>query len=385
MQILKLSILILFLWNVPGYLLAYFSPALGSLSSYASSGLLLLYFFLVRDKHKLLIPFILLGVLYFSICSIHFEGHGVSEFMKEFIKFLIVVVCAGEIFHRTPKKEIYLILIVGGLSIIINAVVFPLANANFYPTYGRYSGFYLNPNFAGSICSVGYALSYAIGHKWQRIGGQLIFTLAGIFTFSRTFILVWLIITAVAIYRDKKNLKAPLVGAVVLILVFTFSSKLSLNTQRFNALQSIFGSEKVQTKVIEKDTRAETWALYTDMIIDKPVLGNGYMKMQIKNAKLPGVHNSYLMILGEAGFLPFLLLIGIQIYLLYKSALLFHSHPEYFYISCVVTMSLMVGHGYFRSYFNVLISMFLFIHIRKLEKLKQENEKRPLTDIFLTQ
>lgn len=385
MRILKLIILVLFLWNIPGYLLAYFNPALGSLSSYASSGLLLLFFFLVKDKHKLLIPFILLGILYFSICSIHYEGHQVSEFIKEFIKFLIVVVCAGEIFYRTSKKEIYLILLIGGLSIIINAVVFPLANANFYPTYGRYSGFYLNPNFAGSICSVGYALSYAINHKWQRIAGQLIFTLAGIFTFSRTFILIWLVITLVAIYRDKKNLKAPVVGALVLILVFVFSSKLSLNTERFNALKSIFGSDRVQTKVIEKDTRTETWALYTDMIIDRPVLGNGYMKLQVKSSRLPGVHNSYLMILGEAGFIPFLLLIGIHFYLIYKSALLFRPHPEYFYISCVVTVALMVGHGYFTNYFNVLISMFLFIQIRLNENQQQQSAKRPISDMFLDQ
>ena len=383
MHILKLLILILFLWNVPGYLLAYFGSTLGALTSYASSLLLLAFFFLAKDKHKVLFPFILLGILYFSICSIRFAGHEVLEFLKEFVKFLIVVVCAGEVFHRTTKKELFIILLIGALSIIINAVIFPLANANFYPTYGRYSGFYMNPNFAGTICLVGYAISYAIKGKWLPTAGQLIFTLAGILTFSRTFILIWLIISAVAIYRNKNNLKAPIVGFGVLILVFLFSNKLTLNTQRLGALESIFSGDKIQSEVIEKDTRAETWALYTDMIMEKPLLGNGYMKLQIKNSRLPGVHNSYLMTLGEAGILPFLLLVGIYSYLMFKSALLFRSNPEYFYISCVVTVALMVGHGYFNNYFNVLISMYLFINIRQPKNLEPLKEKRPISEIFL--
>ncbi len=383
MNILRLTILVLFLWNLPGYLLAYFGASYGSLSSYASMLLLLIFFFLTKSKHRPFFPFILLGILYFTICSIHFKGSGVSEFLKEFIKFLIFAVCAGEVLYRTTKSEIYIILLIGAVSIVINAVVFPFANANFYPTYGRFSGFYLNPNFAGTICSVGYALSYVIGTKWLRIAGQLVFTLAGILTFSRTFIVIWLIISIVAVYRDRSNLKTPLIGFTVLIVFFIFSNKLTLNTERFRALESIFISDKVQTKIIKKDARTETWAIYTDMIIDKPILGNGYKELQIKKAGLPGVHNSYLMTLGEAGIFPFLLLISLYGYLLIRSILLFKPHPEYFYIACVVTIALMVGHGYFTNYFNVLISMFLYLQIRLNKDKKEVSEKKPLSEIFL--
>lgn len=366
MNLLRYIILFLILCNMPSYLLAYFGSTLGSFSSYASSLLMVAYYFLSREKHELLFPFILLGILYYTLSGLNFSELDPEWFFKDFIRFMIVVVCAVDLLHKTNNKDIYLILLIGGLSIIINAVVFPLANANFYPTYGRFSGFYLNPNFAGSICLVGYALSYSMSNKWLRLGGQLIFTLAGILTFSRSFIVIWLLINLIAIYHNRKNVIAPAIGALVLVLLFAVSSFLTLNTARFSALQSIFSDEKVHSNTIQKDSRTGTWALYTDIIFDKPFFGNGYEYMQKKHPGLPGVHNSFLMVIGEAGIFPFLLIVGIYLFLLIKSYSVFRSNPEYFYLSCVLTISLMVGHGYFSNYYNVLVSMFVFIQIKKI-------------------
>ena len=293
-------ILFLILGNIPSYLSAYFGIALGSAASYASSLLLLFYFIFTREKHKPLFPFILLGILYYLISGLNFENGDALDFMKEFLRFLIVVVCAVEILYRTDKRDIYIILLIGAASIIINATVFPLANINFYPTYGRYSGFYLNPNFAGSICLVGFALSYSILPKWFRVLGQLMFTLAGILTFSRGFIVIWLLINLISIYNNRKNIVVPMIGAGVMIVFLALSSMLSLNRQRFAALQSIFQSDaQVQTKTITEDSRTATWALYTDLIASKPLFGNGYGRMSKKTALLPGVHNSYLKVLGR--------------------------------------------------------------------------------------
>ncbi|RAJ16056.1 O-antigen ligase family protein [Arenibacter echinorum] len=351
---------------MPSYLLAYFGSTLGSLSSYASSLMLLAYYFLSREKHELIFPFILLGILYYTLSGLNFSEYEPEWFFKDFIRFMIVVVCAVDLLYKTNNKEIYLILLIGGLSIIINAVVFPLANANFYPTYGRFSGFYLNPNFAGTICLIGFALSYSMSHKWLKLGGQLIFTLAGILTFSRSFIVIWLLINMIAIYHSRKNVIVPAIGALVLILLFAVSSFLTLNTARFSALQSIFSDEQIQSETIQKDSRTGTWALYTDIIFDKPFWGNGYEYMQKKQQGLPGVHNTFLMVLGEAGIIPFFLIVGIYLFLLIKSYSFFRSNPEFFYLSCVLTISLMVGHTYFSNYYNVLVSMYLLIQFKKL-------------------
>jgi len=294
---------------------------------------------------------------------------------------MVIVVCAGEVLYRTTKKEIYIILLIGSVSIIVNALIFPLANPNFHPTYGRFSGFYLNPNFAGAICLVGYALSYAMTNKWLKFGGQLLFTLAGIFTLSRSFFVIWILINIASIYRDKKNIQAPLIGVLMVLIVLGFSGKLSLNSERFSALESIFTGKKVQSRTITKDARTETWALYTDMILDKPLLGNGYQKFQIHRSGYPGVHNSYMMVIGEAGILPFILMVGIYAYLLIKSYKIFKTEPEYFYLSLVVSIALLVGHGYFSNFYNVFISMYIFIQIKTKSELF--DKKKPLEEIFL--
>lgn len=383
MRIIKYLIMILILWNVPGYMLAYFGGTAGSLSSYASSLLLVLLYMVSKEKHKPLFPFILLGILYFTISGLNFSDGHATNLIKEFLRFMIIAVGLVEVLYRTTKKEIYIILLFGALSIVVNALVFPLANASFYPTYGRYSGFYLNPNFAGSICLVGYALSYSMSDKRLKLGGQMLFTLAGIFTLSRTFFLIWVIINLISVYQDRKNIKAPLIGFSLLLLVLTFSGKLSLHAERFSVLEDLFSDKKVQTKAIEKDTRTETWAYYYEMILEKPFFGNGYQKFQLKKSGLPGVHNSYLMVLGEAGIIPFLILVGIYIHLLLGSYKLFGKEPEFFYLSLVVSSALLVGHGYFSNFYNIFISMYVFIHLRRSSYRLMTNEKKPLNEIFL--
>lgn len=364
MNILKWTILFLILCNMPSYMLAYFGSTMGSLTSYSSSLLLLFFFFLAKPKHKLLFPFILLGILYFIISSFNFTYHDEKLITREFIRYMILAVCGVEVLYRTNKKEIFMILLIGALGVVIHALVFPLANANFYPSYGRYSGFYLNPNAAGIVCLVGYVLTYGIDSRRLKIIGQIVFTLAGIFTFSRTFIVIWLLITFIAIYNNRKNLMVPVIGGLVLILVFTFSSKLTLNTERFGALESLFDDQAGQSSAITEDSRTETWAVYANMIMDKPILGHGYLKLQTKEYG-PGVHNTYLMILGESGIIPFLLLLGIYGYLLVKSISLFRVHPEYLYITLVIILALMASHTFFSEFFKIFISMFIYVELRK--------------------
>ena len=373
MKLLKYLILFLVLCNIPMYLLSYFGESLGSLSSYASSLLLIAFFVLAKDRHKPLFPFIFLGLLYFLLSAINYTHIDVDNyFIKEFIRFMIVVVCGVEVAHRTTTKDIYFIILLGGISVLVNAFIFPLANANFYPTFGRYSGFYLNPNFAAGICLIGYAISFSITKRIWMLIGQFIFTLAGILTFSRSFIAVWLIISFFAIIQSKKNIIVPAVGVMVLILVFTFSDRLTLNMERFNALKSIFGDEQVDTKTINKDSRDETWALYYDMVMDRPFLGNGWRKLSDHYQGKPGAHNSFLMTIGEAGIIPLLLMMGIYGYLLVKSFSFFKTRPELFYIVVVLVLALMTGHGYFSNFYNVLISMFLFIELRNIP-LEKDN------------
>jgi O-antigen ligase len=233
----------------------------------------------------------------------------------------------------------------------------------FGASFGRYSGFYLNPNLAATICLLGYSLSFAMRNiKWKLLG-QILFTVGGLFTLSRTFIVVWLLITIIAIYRNKRNIVAPMIGAVTLILIFTFSGNLTLESRRFGALQSMLGQGNESTEVIGEDRRDQTWAHYYDLIFDKPFVGHGFLNFQKKGIGLPGVHNSFLMVIGEAGIIPFIIMLMIYIQMLLRSYFFFDSHPWYLYITITLILSMMAGHGYFKNFITVFLSLYVYIRL----------------------
>ena len=380
LTLLKYVLLFLLFCNFNAFVLLYMGPSMGSLVSYLTSLLLLVYFFFAKPWHKPAIPFVLFGFLFFTITSFNYtETDTTNYFMKESLRFMIAIVCGTELLYRCKPQDFFYIFLIGAFSVILNAVVFPHANVSHGLIQGRYSGFFLNPNFAGSACLFGFALSYRSKSKTWRLIGQFAFTLAGIFTLSRTFVIVWLLINLIAIIRDKKNLLVPVIGGIVLIGVFTFTDSKMFETDRFNALESFFDEGPVQTKTLERDSRTATWALYYDMIMAKPIFGHGFMKMQKRTGQLPGVHNTYLMVIGEAGIVPFLILIGLCGYLFFSSLKQFKTRPELFYIMVIVCLSMMVSHTYFFVYNNVLLSIYVYLELRKIRDSEIEKDTNIVT------
>ncbi len=375
-KLLKYILLFLVFCNFTAFVLLYMGPTMGSLFSYATSLLLLVYFFFAKPWHKPAIPFVIFGLLFFTISSFSYtETDTTNFFMKESLRFMIAIVCGTELMYRCKPKDFYYIFLFGAFSVILNAVVFPETNALHGLIRGRYSGFYLNPNLAGSACLFGFALSYTIKSKTWQLIGQIAFTLAGIFTLSRTFVIVWLLINLIAIARDKKNLLVPVIGGVVLIGVFTFTDSKMFETDRFDALESFFDEGPVKTKTLERDSRTATWALYYDMIMDKPIFGHGFMKLQKRTGNLPGAHNTYLMVIGEAGIIPFLVLIVLYGYLLLNSFKQFKTRPELFYIMVIVSLAMLVDHHYFFVYNNILLSIYVYLELRKIRAREIEGNR----------
>lgn len=372
LELIKYVLLFFLFCNFIAFSLLYIGPTMGSFISYSTSLLLLVYFFFAKPWHKPAIPFVIFGLLFFIISSFNYtENDTTNFFIKESIRFMIAIVCGTELMYRCKPKDFFYVFLIGAFSIIINALVFPQANALHGLILGRYGGFYLNPNLAGSACLVGFALSYTMKSKTWQLIGQFACTLAGIFTLSRTFVVVWLLINLIAITKNRKNLLVPVIGGVVLIGVFTFTDTKIFASDRFEALESFFDEGPVQTKTLEKDSRTATWALYYDMIIDKPIFGHGFIKFQKKTGNLPGVHNSYLLVIGEGGIIPFLILIGLYGYLLFASFQQFKTRPELFYIMLIVSLAMLVSHSYFFAYSNLLLSIYVYIQLRMIRKNEQ--------------
>ena len=365
-QVLRYLILFLVLCNIPGYLYVFTNTTLSSAVSILTSILLILYFFLSKPWQKPVVPFILFTVLYFTIGGLNYYG-GEAEMIKEFIRFLILVICITEVMYRSTYKDLFYILLLGALSVIINAFIFPYTNALHGLVKGRYGGFFLNPNTAGIVCLLGIALSYSIKNvKWRTVG-QLTFTLAGFLTLSRTFIVVWLFINFLAIIKDRKNLLVPIIGIIALTVMVTFTDSKIFAADRFEALTAFFGEGEVKSKTVKNDSRNETWALYYDKIYEKPFFGHGYKSFQKVTSRSPGAHNTYLMIIGESGIIPFLLFIGTFIYLLRYCLRYFKEEPYLLYTVLVVLLNLMASHTFFSNYQSITLSIFIFLKIRTLK------------------
>ncbi|MGJ8593029.1 MAG: O-antigen ligase family protein [Aquaticitalea sp.] len=368
MKILKYVVLCLTLWGIPTFFA--YDLSLGSKLSAVLYGLLLVYYFLVSKKRPLL-PFIIFVLLYFIISGLIYVDSP-KYYQTDFLKFLILVISGTELARNTTIKEFFIILILGASSILVHAVMFQ-------DGYGRYSGFYLDPNGAGFVCLIGYCLSFSITTKSLKLFGQFLFTFAGIITFSRTFILLWILVSLIAIVSNRKNSVNFGLGIGVIVVVFSLATILQLNTVRFSAFQSILGNSTSQADiaVLEDDSRTATWATYYDMILKNPIFGNGYQALSGLDPTKQGVHNSFLMVLGEAGIMPFLLMIGIYFYMLKKSLAFFKTNVHYFLMTFSIFGILMTMHNYFSSYLVVFASLWIYTRVTETDEKKDLEEQNP--------
>tara|TARA_R110002072_G_scaffold56360_6_gene146035 strand:- start:340 stop:1260 length:921 start_codon:yes stop_codon:yes gene_type:complete len=278
------------------------------------------------------------------------------------LKYFITVICGYELLKYTSTRELTLFLLIGALTIILQIFFFnnPLLDS------GRYSGFYLNPNVAGFICLIGYGLSFAAQNKKFRLVLQIIFTITGLLTFSRTFIVLWLLTNLISIKIDIKNARVLLYGFVFLTIFVIFSEFLPVRNPRLDQLSSIIKGEKVQTSELNEGSRTETWSLYYDQLFQHPFLGSGYNTFSgYSNISKVGVHNTYLKIWGEGGLLVFVIFLGMYITMIKDALLLFKISPHLIIISLAVILFLTTNHNFFETGYILFLSMWIQAEISR--------------------
>lgn len=363
--IIKYIILSLFILNLPEIGLNTVGSTAGTVLSYLSFLLLTSYYFLyLRGKPNLWLLYA--GLSYFIISGYQIYYGTEREFIILLLKFLIVVLFGSSFFKELKRKELLFFTIFGSITVILHATFFP-------DNYGRYSGFYLNPNAAGFIALVGYALSFALNNKKTKLICQGICTLAGLLTFSRTFILIWLILNLASLKLSLKNLRVLGIGTTLIILVFTFGEVLNLGGERYEIFKSLLGSNPnlSSNSGIQEDSRTETWALFYNEMLKHPVLGGGYGKFQGGGLHKIGPHNTYLLIAGEAGVLPFILFLTFIIYLCISGYRIFKKNPIPFFLSIILLFYLSTSHTFFNSYIKLCIALFAFSQTQKTQRSEQ--------------
>ena len=364
MKLFRYLLLIFLLWNIPSFFS--FDINIGSRLSYAAY-ILLIIFHLFAKKNNPLIIFFILGLFYYAISgAVYVED--TELYIYAFIKFFILILAGTELVRNTNNLELFYLLILGSISIIIHATLFQ-------NNYGRYSGFYLDPNAAGFVCLLGYALGLSIKNTYLKYVGQFILTFAGILTLSRTFILLWFLVSIIAIFANRKNAINLGVGSAVIVIVISIASILQLNALRFQALESFLGNNTTNSlNVIQSDSRFDSWSVYYDMILENPFFGNGYKTLSGFYTNNPGVHNTFLMILGESGIFTLLIFCFIYFRMLFKSLFVFNFQPFLFIMVFALIGYMLTVHNYFESFVIMLTSFWLFVKINEAYKIVINSE-----------
>jgi O-antigen ligase len=363
MKILKYVLLSITLLNLVSFSLVAFGSTAGSLVS-ALFFVLIIFYFFVSPKPKLMVSLIVLGLAYHIIGGINYTGE-TRDFYVDATKYFIFIIGIVYLAKITTHKELALFAFIGSLSILINAVAFS-------SLYGRYGGFYINPNNAGIICLIAFSLTFTINNTILKLITQLLIVIAGIMTLSRYFILLLVLINVISIVANIKNSISLVAGSIALVVVLTVSSIFNLNTVRFSAFQSLFEGDQIETKTITENSRDETWALYTDLILDNPVFGVGYNTLHGDKTKYSdvgyGVHNTYLMAIGESGIIPFMLFVIIYVSLLFRSFKYLKTNPEYACLGTILVTFLLVSHNYFDNFLVLFTTIWLYQRVKDKPK-----------------
>jgi len=363
LNFLKYLILFLVLCNIASIMIVgYGSATYGALLSAMTYGGLLLYYFL-SSKNNPAWPFVLFAIVYYTISGA-IDVPVEKFYFRDFIKYLIMIVCGGELARRTTLTELMFFLGIGSSSILIHSIFFE-------SKIGRFSGFYLDPNSASFICLLGCCMTYAIKSiKWRLII-LFFYTFCGALTFSRSFFVLWFLMSIMASIQNRKNLNSIGLGIASLFLLLSLSVVLEVNTSRLSLIEGALNND-FDSHAANEDSRTETWSLYYDKVFEAPFFGNGYRSFSGKTGVIVGVHNTYLRIIGEAGIIALLLYLYFYGLLLFKSVKVFWTEVHKPLLVVSIMILLLTIHNFVIDDYITLISLWLYFNLRG-EKVEEEN------------
>lgn len=368
-KIVSVVIVFLTLLNIPSIALETLSKSVSSPLSYFLF-ILLAYQILTNNikypKHIIYLGFI--SISYFLIGALQYNGSFI-ELVINFIKFSLYVFGLFISLHFINYKTVIIIILAGATTIILDSLFFrfnDFQGIGYVSEYGRYSGFYLNPNVAAVVCSFGYILTITKNNNIKFLAA--VFTFLGFLTLSRSFMGTWVIITSIYLFFNRKYLvKSIIISIISVIVLVKFSEQLKLDIVRFEFLTNLF-QLNIDQEVLNNDSRSSQWSHFYSAIINSPIIGNGYSTFSTSpNVKGGlGVHNSFLLILGESGFLPFCLILSLFFSLLHCSLTIIHKNITPFLLTISLIITLMVSHVLFSSGIQIFVLVFIIYCLKKI-------------------
>lgn len=269
-----------------------------------------------------------IGVATILGASVELRRLGVEYMLK---KILIILTVACVFILMSPFLLEYLYTIPSHLSDVRNIA------------QNRFSGTYTDPTLAGGMAcyTVGLALVFLDGNRYRKFAtlALILGSAAAIMTFSRTAILtlggllLFFGISSVSSSRSRqetviKVFTIALVGGACVLFILTAEFFF------FEEDPSVF-SRLLWIRTFGVDfegtisTRSTLWSLGWSKVMESPLFGHGLWQIhhleggpRCRMGTVCGSHNSFLVLWGEAGIIPFLLFVLFIGSLLWKALML---------------------------------------------------------------
>ena len=183
----------------------------------------------------------------------------------------------------------------------------------------------------------------------------------GFLTLSRTFIFSWLILNILNAVNTKKHLKFLSLFLFAFPFLLSFKELFGLRDDRFNSILNLFKNGELDTLMTNNSDRIYLFQSYYNFISDFLFLGNGFNSFKSGDLvdKEVGVHNTFLLILGESGFFPFLM------FLVFFSYLFIYAYRKKMYtilpllLITTIFIQFNISHNFFDTGFRVFMMTFL--------------------------
>lgn len=299
---------------------------IGSKSALGTPGVLLL---------SCLLSYVGIGIVVTTLTGAYPQQHSEWWYVVVYAKSMLVIVAVAVSGRVLLSRRLGAERVMRGLLLVMTASctlilaspwlsnVLPFAPRD---AEYRFFGSFTDPNEAGLMAcfTVVVALvSIASGRSRVLAFGALPVAVAALVgTFSRTALValpIAMLCTLLA-SRDARRKRVAAIAALACVIVA--GTVASLNVERFSERQlSRWSSvvEVVDPSAEDDETlanRAILWSLGLEQALDAPVVGNGLGRLHHLDGAwynldgvLLGVHNQYLILVGEAGFLPLALFV----------------------------------------------------------------------------
>ena len=255
-------------------------------------------------------------------------------YLVRHLKSALVIVAAavsGRVLWRRAGSERVtqglLLVMTAGCTLIL-ASPWLVSILRFPPPDGEYRffGSFADPNEAGLMACFTVVTALALIDSGRSrvfaLGALLVAVAALVGTFSRTAFIILPVVMLGSLLVSRGAGRKRIAGSVAVVAVAVAGAVAAVDTDalgerrvsRWDSLIGIVGLSSAED--VSLADRSTLWSLALEQTLDAPLLGNGLGRLHAldrawynTDGVLLGAHNQYLILAGEAGFLPLVLFV----------------------------------------------------------------------------